>query len=399
MEVIPLTSKTTIVNQTIQQLSLDRNHQSSFLFDNALIGPDTQTQSRQGNRNAPPVCSARYLAHARQKLQRLMPTHEDVASISSYATPWMSLYYELFPSTSTTPSRVEMVNNHEHMLKPDAEPVRIVTFLMSFAITARQVPRTEQGMSLKGWQDANAYVKAVMTTVDAVLVSHAGIAATVEGLAVIVLYLRLQLGIGQIRPLWLTLRRAVALAELTGLPRARHNTQASDAGLSVPENSPGHTDKVAFMMFNLPAATAAHKFPRKQLLDAAGHVRVQPYMFELAGIAMRIGEIDERYIDGKTIEDVHDNVIALDKELRALKSSTPASWWQESSEYLSASLLVQYWNFYLTLRLHLHAAMTNDEHNIYAYSRSTCLEACHAVCRRYTHVRRALPPGFFIATL
>ncbi|GIZ46292.1 hypothetical protein CKM354_000942200 [Cercospora kikuchii] len=384
-----------------------------ILFDNALIGPDERGPDFGSRSRERPPCSTRYLDQARAKLQTLVPARDDVIAVSSYAVPWMSLYFELFPATSATPNRDEMVNQHEHMLKPDADPVKIASFLLSFAMTARQIPADEHATVLPGIKNIDSYVKSVMAVVEAVIVSHTGIASTVEGMSATILYLRLQFGFGQSRPLWLTLRRIVALAELSGLPRAWDHAQNDSAGRAVDPIVPlsGTTSKVALweticatdrlasMMFNLPAATSTRKFPPRQVVDTNGMVHVQRFMFQLAGISMHVTELDEGYMCGQTVETLYDKVLAADKELRALKSLTPVDWWQESAQYLSASLMVQFWHCYFTARVHLHTAMAQDEHDQYAYSRMQCLEACHALARRYSHVRRALPSGFFLCRI
>lgn len=336
-----------------------------FLFDNALIGPDERIQHREDDEEARgQVCSSRYADAARARLQRLMPSRDDVAAVSSYAITWMSFYYELFPSPSVTPQRGHMTDKYSHMLEPDADIVHIASFLLTFALTARQLPQGGNGLILNGWKDVHSYVKAVMATVDAVIVSHAGIAATIEGASVSVLFLRLQLGLGRVRSLWLTLRRTVALAEIAGLPRAWYSahylrTRTSGAPDSLtPGSADGvylwesicATDRMASMMFNLPAATTTYKFPRKQIVDADGSVRAQCYMFEEAGIAMRISELDDGYMHRGPEDDAYQKVLECDRELRSLKSLTPSSWWQEEAEFLSGAMLVQFWHYYLSVR-------------------------------------------------
>lgn len=109
-------------------------------------------------------------------------------------------------------------------------------------------------------------------------------------------------------------------------------------------------------MFNLPAATSTRKFPPRQVVDTNGMVHVQRFMFQLAGISMHVTELDEGYMCGQTVETLYDKVLAADKELRALKSLTPVDWWQESAQYLSASLMVQFWHCYFTARYELLVA-------------------------------------------
>ncbi|KXT04575.1 hypothetical protein AC578_8702 [Pseudocercospora eumusae] len=378
-----------------------------FLFDNTLIGPDQRYA--EGSQERRP-CSKRYADQSRAKLQHYLPTRDDVAAISSYAPPWMSLYYQLFPTTSTQGSRDQLVTKHESMFREDVDPVVLAQYLLSFAITARQVPERSIVLSLeqKGWKDIASYVQDLMQAVEHTVVAHTGLASTIEGISTTVLYLRLQLGFGAVKTLWLTLRRTIAIAELIGLPRAWYHRPMPHAASTLIDGvtdkialweSICATDRLASMMFNLPPATATHRFPRKQIVDSSGTVLAQPYMFELAGIAMRVQELDEAYTIGSTQEEIYEKILNMDKDLRSLKSSTPISWWKEEFTFLSADALVQFWNYYLTARIHLHPAMSNDDHDQYSYSRISCVEACHALSRRYANVRTALPAGFFVCRI
>lgn len=75
------------------------------------------------------------------------------------------------------------------------------------------------------------------------------------------------------------------------------------------------------------------------------------------------------------------------------------SWWVENISELHAGQLIQFWHYYLTTRIHLHMAMSNDEHDQYSYSRQACTEACESMARRYWFLRRLLPIGFFICRI
>lgn len=247
-----------------------------------------------------------------------------------------------------------------------------------------------------------------MQAVERNIIAHTGLASTLEGISTTVLYLRLQLGFGALRTLWLTLRRTIAIAELIGLPRAWYHRSAAPKDSNTKEGVTDRialwesicaTDRLASMMFNLPAATATHRFPRKQIVGAAGEVYTQPYLFELAGIAMRVQELDEAHTIGQAPDAIYEKILNMDKDLRALKSLTPTGWWKEEMEYLSGDMLVQFWHYYLIARIHLHPAMSNDEHDQYAYSRTSCVEACHVLSRRYANIRRALPAAFFVCRI
>lgn len=74
---------------------------------------------------------------------------QDVLAVSSYAPPWMTLYSQLFPSTSSQGRRDQLITKHEDMFKPNVDPIAVAEFLLSFAITAGQVPEDSIALSLK----------------------------------------------------------------------------------------------------------------------------------------------------------------------------------------------------------------------------------------------------------
>lgn len=80
---------------------------------------------------------------------------------------------------------------------------------------------------------------------------------------------------------------------------------------------------MASMMFNLPAATATHKFPKRQIISAEGEVMVSPYIFELAGLAMEVQDLDEGVTLSHPKEKIYERILAIEGRLRALKSETP----------------------------------------------------------------------------
>ncbi|KAK4505996.1 hypothetical protein PRZ48_003961 [Zasmidium cellare] len=384
-----------------------------FLFDNALIGPE-QHEENPGDDLSKARCSPRYLEQARARLQRLMPSRKDVTVAASYADPWMKLYLALFPTEAAIAARHNLMADYEPMLATDAHPVHIAFYLLTFTITIRQIPPSHANeLSLSGHEDSSAYAREVSHAVETCIIAHTEIASTVDGMEATVMYLRLQLGIGNIKRLWLTLRRTIAIAELIGLQRAWYTANNSHISASTPgtvsssserKRSPRvslweavcATDRMASMMFNLPAATSAHKFPRRPIVSAEGEVVVSYYIFELAGVALEVQELDELVTLSHPKEKIYERVLSIEGRLRSLKSETPKSWWSEHASELDPSQLVQFWSFYLTTRIHLHMAMSNDEHDQYAYSRKTCTEACEAMARRYWSLRRLLPRGFFI---
>ena len=77
------------------------------------------------------------------------------------------------------------------------------------------------------------------------------------------------------------------------------------------------------MMFNLPAATSTHQFPPRAITTPSGEILVQPYMFQLAGIAMNVQELDEGYTLGQNDDEMFEKVLPIERKLRSLKAETP----------------------------------------------------------------------------
>jgi hypothetical protein len=234
----------------------------------------------------------------------------------------------------------------------------------------------------------------------------------------------------------------VALSELIGLPRVTSsNVQRQRIASAQPFTSnpvgPQETrkvelfaaicaaDRMASMMFNLPAATGNFRIPARPIVDEKdGSVNVHAYGFSMGLIASRVQEIDEDFASGQPPGEIYTRVLSADRELRSLAAKAPRRWWNftcdrnNTSPDLNAAL-VQFLHCYITVRVHLHFAM-KDDHNEedenetsaavtnnytlpntapYAYSRSACIEACKTVAHRYPVLRALLPLGFFLTRL
>lgn len=217
--------------------------------------------------------------------------------------------------------------------------------------------------------------------------------------------------------MWLLLRRVIALAELTGLPRAPMAIalhQESLAGTSSAAQS-GATpslvgswerkakvwesicavDRVISMMWSLPLATVNYPLPKRSIVNSQGQVNPQSYLYNLADIASRVLELDNMYSSGRPLMDLFNAVIGTDQELRSLASLPPKNWRNGHWAELSTDVLLQYWHQYLTIRTHLQLALKYDECQEFAFNFISCLDACQELARRYVSMRPILPACFF----
>jgi len=199
--------------------------------------------------------------------------------------------------------------------------------------------------------------------------------------------------------MWIRLRRIIALAELIGLPRASKSISA--------EATPHHksaaaiwesicvVDRLAGMMFNLPSATKSYPPFHASVMSDNGSVNVQAYISRLTEIALSVQDLDNTPSSERPGFDQMAKVFAVDERLRNLAESTPVAWWKESTVYMTAERLVQYWHHYFTVRTHLRLALSDDEGGRFRLNYNTCLAASQTMARRYIELRPLLPAGFF----
>lgn len=201
--------------------------------------------------------------------------------------------------------------------------------------------------------------------------------------------------------MWLALRRAIALAELSGIsrvPKPQHDgsyqeksSQESDVWEAICA-----TDRNCSMMFNLPAGTASYSFPNEMELMSHGRPNPKIYNYHLANICLKIHNLDESYRLGRSDTQTYADVLRTDDDLRSLATKIPSSWWESYRSMPLAEQLIQFWHHYLITRVHLRHAIKDDPEGRFAYSQNRCLKGCRESIERFLVLRRFLPTEFFI---
>lgn len=156
------------------------------LFDNDLL--DT---NEDGSAAASSHASSLHKESRNTPLRRLMPSRQDMITISASASSWMSLYNAIFPAINFIRTRDEMLSQFEKSQDPNADPVATAALLLSVAITVQQAPNDTTGSAAKTIKDASSFIKDVSDVVERVVVSDDGLAGSVEGIETAMLFLRL----------------------------------------------------------------------------------------------------------------------------------------------------------------------------------------------------------------
>jgi len=210
--------------------------------------------------------------------------------------------------------------------------------------------------------------------------------------------------------MWLILRRIVALAELNGLPRAAAALKRHQDSLSQPAPDPSvlvslkmkadvwtsicAIDRVQSLMWSLPLATSNYPLPKQAIIAANGQVDAQAFQYTMIELATRLLEADSLSQAGRPLAEIFQVVVETDQAMRALNNQVPKGWhrieWSEFNVYA----ILQYWQQYMNIRIHLQLALRYDGQD-FAFSFITCLGAAQELAKRYISLRPLLAPGFF----
>jgi len=336
--------------------------------------------------------------------------------VVAYASPWLAAYNALFPQTNIMRSGQDLLAHYDKSKSPNGELLEVASLLVAVAMTIQQFPDDFQGDSPDRIRDVPVFIKDVNDLVERVVVNDDALAGTLDGIGTSLLYLRLHLGNAPVSKMWLIVRRIVALAELNGLPRAvtalakyeesmlsGHKGPKPTANTSVVASWKSKAevwtsicaiDRIQSLMWSLPLATANYPLPKLPLIDANGQVDAGAYQCAIIETATRILEIDNLIQAGRPLEEVFQVVVETDQQMRTLDSLTPKGWQRIDWPDFNIYAILQYWQQYLIIRIHLQLALKYDGRD-FAFNFITCLGAAQELTKRYIFLRPLLARGFF----
>ena len=137
--------------------------------------------------------SANLLDTARQALQALIPSKDEVSEMASSASRWLGLLHTMLPHPFTVRSQQEIVDRYESMCSPHVDAISVASWLLIIAITAQQVPgeHSNPGFQSRRSQGWSRFSSAVSDTVETTIISHDRLIGTVQGLAMATHFIRL----------------------------------------------------------------------------------------------------------------------------------------------------------------------------------------------------------------
>lgn len=156
------------------------------LFDNGSLG-SCGLGSASPSRHAADL----HKAQGSSALRRLMPSRQEMLTITAHASSWLSLYYALFPMTSLPKTSDEMLSQYDKLQDANADPVAIAALLLSVALTVQQAPDDSPCCTAGSIRDTSSFIKDVSDSVERIVISDDALSGNLEGIETTLLFLRL----------------------------------------------------------------------------------------------------------------------------------------------------------------------------------------------------------------
>ena len=156
------------------------------LLDNGLLDSNGDGSAFQSH-HTPSL----HKAHRSSPLRALLPSREDMVTITASASSCLSLYNALFPVMSFAKTSDEMLSQYDKLQDLNADPVAIAALLLSIALIVQQAPNDTAGRVAGSIKDASSFIKDVSDCVELIVISDDILAGTLNGMEMTLLFIRL----------------------------------------------------------------------------------------------------------------------------------------------------------------------------------------------------------------
>jgi len=235
---------------------------------------------------------------ARNHLLCMMPSQYDTRRVINTAWDWWATVDEIAPPLSVD-SGNDLIQLQDSIATETQKygAASVGVWLLNMATTVHHLSLSNSQELFQNWNHVERYPTDVCNAIRSLIIDNDDIAMTTKGLECCLLLVRLSLNLGRAKTAWLVARRAISLAELSGLSRSLRSPAdvepGSDAylrgsiwiGLSV-------IDKFFGAMFNLPSITRDHKADLPDVFTDG--LLTRRCYWKLAVIASKISTINQQ---------------------------------------------------------------------------------------------------------
>lgn len=328
----------------------------------------------------------------RRSLIALLPCQHDSDVIFESTNGWMVL------QTMYRPNKDLFVNQdpQSYALNMAAiareHTVTIARTLLHFAVCISSLPPGFDITRLSRIRSLDTAIQNYVGTVTSLVTSSDEMMCTLPGLETLVLLTIYHLNSANLRQSWLTIRRAMNLAQLMGFHRImKRPMHHPDIETCVNANMLWRciVDIETYLCLHLRLPFASEIYTCEEGSDQC-HV----HRAKLNTLARRISELDHNVTPHSYVQ-----ALALDEELESLMRQRSREFWEvpnipstarspESSAVLER-LVGQIWHFELKILVHLPFLLRAPNESRYEYSKIAALQASRNVILRWFALRNA----------
>lgn len=289
---------------------------------------------------------------------------------------------------------------------PGSHPVLIAKKLLTLGTLLQDVP-SSSAQDLAGLDTSYHDIAArVVETATSLVTRSDELVGSVEGIECLMMESMYQNNAGNLRCAWLTIRRALMIAQLMGLHR---NMDSSSLKVHEPESrlrvSPEYmwlcivrADRYLSLTLGLPQGSIDNSFATSKALEGCTPTeRMQRIECHASGRILQHNEAEKP--DSATLQEI-------DKLLQKAASCMPPQWWLAPDLALSASsdeeafsrfmrIMNQITHYSLLLHLHLPYMLRSSANGEHDYSKITAVNASREMLARFLSFHRCRSTSFY----
>lgn len=163
-----------------------------FLFQNDWLSVDGQ-QNKEHMHEHTSTGYTHSLDTARQALQNLIPSKDEISDLTEFASEWLEMLYAFFPLSFTASSRQEVLDCYEQMHTPDVDTMTLASWLLTVAIAVEQMPEKHEGSAtwLRRGEGPLRLSRAISHTMETIVLCNDNLIGSIQGLTASMLFIRL----------------------------------------------------------------------------------------------------------------------------------------------------------------------------------------------------------------
>ncbi|KAF7540290.1 hypothetical protein G7054_g1512 [Neopestalotiopsis clavispora] len=355
------------------------------LFNNSILNSSDNDAMSRSSTVATQLSSA-----TTATLQSLVPAKEQVILLADASSGWLTLLHDVFPIMTDIKSGVEILSRYDDVLRPTANTLTVASWLLIVAITAQHSAGSQHQIIVRNRRPMNgpAYSRMVAESVERSAVTRDQLMTSVDGIATMALLVRLHLTHGNFVQAFLLLRRALAIAELLGLPRARPRSLLWQQICAA--------ERFQNMLLGFPSVTQNYDLGQSEPVFVNGKVVPPNFVLQLSNLALDMNGPGELRNQSTSLTELQLAISKREGDLHDLASQMPEAWWSDESTFSLSNRLMRQFYYYVTLRLHLPLVLQQDLSEQGLRSRAACIGACRTLLQGYIDVYPLILKGYFI---